>query len=173
MEKKSNITVLITVLVLFSFLACGQEGKKETGKDTGGDESGAKESASFEVTLTQALIDKYIETLPPFVERAREIGEDVETVTGAWLGGAEMIALLKDHGWSTPEEFGEVHAKIWTITPWLVMSAQMEGQSEEMQEMMMEQFEDLFKESGVTEQEKQLLMDNQEKLFAAIEKANP
>ncbi|MBN1797907.1 MAG: hypothetical protein JW822_05000 [Spirochaetales bacterium] len=169
---KKTVMFIITVLLLLSFLACGQEGKKDADKVAGGDESTTGEDLSIEVTLTQALLDKYIKTLPPFVKRARELGEDVESMGAAWLGGAEIVALLKEYGWSTPEEFGEVHAKVWTITPWLMMSAQMEGQSDEMKETMLDQFEDLFKESDITEQEKQLLVANQDKLFAAIEAAN-
>jgi hypothetical protein len=170
--KKIGIFI-ITVLLLFSFLACGQEGKKDADKVAGGNESSSGEDLSFEVTLTQALLDKYMKTLPPFIKRAEELGEDVEAMGGAaWLAGGEIVALLKDYGWSTPEEFGEVHAKVWTITPWLMVSAQMEGQSDEMKETMLDQFEDLFKESGITEQEKQLLIANQDKLFAAIEAAN-
>ncbi len=169
---KKIITFIITVLLLFSFLACGQEGKKDADKVAGGDESSPGEDLSFEITLTQALLDKYIKTLPSFVKRAKEIGEDVETMGAAWLAGGEMLALLKENGWSEPEEFGQVHVKVWTLTPWMMMSAQMEGQSDEMKEKMLEQFEDLFKESGITEQEKQLIVANQDKLFAAIEAAD-
>jgi hypothetical protein len=167
---KKTVIFIFTVFLLFSLLACGQEGKKD--KDIKGeDTSDSKEKLSIEITLTQALLDKYIKTLPPFAQRAREVGEDVETVGAAWLAGSEMLSLLKDYGWDTPEEFAEVHTKVWALTPWLIMSEQMKGQPDEMQEQLLEQFEGLFDDSGITEQEKQLIINNKEKLIAALEEA--
>jgi hypothetical protein len=40
-----------------------------------------------------------------------------------------------------------------------------------MQQMFLQQYEALFKSSGVTEEEKELLVKNQDRLVAAIEEA--
>ena len=48
----------------------------------------------------------------------------------------------------------------------------MKGQSAEVKKMFADQYEDLFKSAGVSEEEKQLVIANQDKLLKAVEEAN-
>jgi hypothetical protein len=162
---KKAIMYIVVVLLLLSVFTC----KKQDKQDITGEEAG--DDTSFAITLNQALLDKYIKTLPPFIKKAKEEGKKVETVGAGWLFGEELITLLKDYGWNKPEEFGQVHTKVWAVTPWLIATSKMEGQSNEMQEMFLKQYEALFKSSGITEEEKELLIKNQDRLIAAIEEA--
>jgi hypothetical protein len=170
---KKIISIAAVVVFLAGFAACSKqqaqapaEGESMQQTDT------VNENSSIEVTLTQALIDKYIKTLPPFVKKAKELGESADTFMTTFTAGGEIESLLKDQGWSDPQEFFKVHAKIWSLAPWLMMVEQMKGQSDAMQKQLADQFEELFKSQGVTEQEKQLLLDNQKKLADAVEEAN-
>jgi hypothetical protein len=170
---KKIIIIAAVVVFLAGFAACSKqqaqapaEGESMQQTDT------VNENSSIEVTLTQALIDKYIKTLPPFVKKAKELGESADTFMTTFTAGGEIESLLKDQGWSDPQEFFKVHAKIWSLAPWLMMVEQMKGQSDAMQKQLADQFEELFKSQGVTEQEKQLLLDNQKKLADAVEEAN-
>jgi hypothetical protein len=170
---KKIIIIAAVVVFIAGFAACSKqqaqapaEGESMQQTDT------ANENSSTEITLTQALIDKYIKTLPPFVKKAKELGESADTFMTTLTAGGEIESLLKDQGWSDPQDFFKVHAKIWSLAPWLMMVEQMKGQSDAMQKQLADQFEELFKSQGVTEQEKQLLLDNQKKLADAVEEAN-
>jgi hypothetical protein len=151
--------------LLLSVCTCGKQRKQDITGGKAGDES------SFEVILNQALLDRYIKTLPPFIKKAKEEGKNAETMGAAWLFGEELISLLNDYGWNKPEEFGQVHTKVWAVTPWLIATSKMEGQSGEMQQMFLQQYEALFKSSGITEEEKELLVKNKDRLIAALEEA--
>jgi hypothetical protein len=162
---KKIIAYSIVILLLISVCTCGKQSRQDmTGAKAG-------EESSFEVTLNQELLDRYIKTLPPFIKKAKEEGKNAETMGAAWLFGEELIGLLNDYGWNKPEEFAQVHTKVWAVTPWLIATGKMEGQSKEMQQMFLQQYEALFKSSGVTEEEKELLVKNQDRLLAAIEEA--
>jgi hypothetical protein len=170
---KKIIIIAAVVVFIAGFAACSKqqaqapaEGESMQQTDT------ANDNSSPEITLTQALIDKYIKTLPPFVKKAKELGESADTFMTTLTAGGEIESLLKDQGWSDPQDFFKVHAKIWSLAPWLMMVEQMKGQSDAMQKQLADQFEELFKSQGVTEQEKQLLLDNQKKLADAVEEAN-
>jgi ABC-type phosphate transport system substrate-binding protein len=170
---KKIIIIAAVVVFIAGFAACSKqqaqapaEGESMQQTDT------ANDNSSTEITLTQALIDKYIKTLPPFVKKAKELGESADTFMTTLTAGGEIESLLKDQGWSDPQDFFKVHAKIWSLAPWLMMVEQMKGQSDAMQKQLADQFEELFKSQGVTEQEKQLLLDNQKKLADAVEEAN-
>jgi hypothetical protein len=170
---KKIIIIAAVVVFIAGFTACSKqqaqapaEGESMQQTDT------ANDNSSPEITLTQALIDKYIKTLPPFVKKAKELGESADTFMTTLTAGGEIESLLKDQGWSDPQDFFKVHAKIWSLAPWLMMVEQMKGQSDAMQKQLADQFEELFKSQGVTEQEKQLLLDNQKKLADAVEEAN-
>jgi len=171
---KKFLCVMSAVLLVAAFSACSkQSGADETGPRemmNGQDDSAAQAQAT--VTLTQELLDKYLETLPPFAQKAKEIGDNVSALGAARLIGGELVPLLQAHGWDTPESFMDVHAKIWTLVPWLLASQNMKGQSEEVKKMFADQYEDLFKSAGVSEEEKQLVIANQDKLLKAVEEAN-
>ncbi len=170
---KNVIILILAVVFLAGFSACSKQQQQAPaeGESMQQTDSG-NENSSLEITLTQALIDKYIETLPPFIKKAEELGESPNTLLTSVTAGGEIESLLKDQGWSEPQDFFKVHAKIWSLMPWLMMVEQMKGQSKEMQDQLADQFEELFKAHGVTEQEKQLLLDNQKKLADAVEQAS-
>ncbi|MBN1698574.1 MAG: hypothetical protein JW881_13750 [Spirochaetales bacterium] len=167
---KKTVSCFLIALMAFMTLSCGKQ-VKQTGPDMDTDEDFAS-SASGGIVLTQAILDTYMETLPPFIKKAKAEGENIESAGAGWAFGAEMISLLEDHGWATPEEFLEVHTKVWTITPWLIATAKMKDQPTEMQEMFLKQYEALFEAGGMTEAEKELLVANKDKLIAALEEAD-
>ena len=172
---KKIITGIAIILLLLAFTACGNRGKTDGSQSqdmSGESESSGSQGEKIEVTLTQPLLDQYIETLPPFIQKAKDIGENATAIGAAQIGGTELAVLLQSHGWDDPETFAEVNAKVMTLTPWLVASKRMEGQPAEMKEMIAEQFDSLFENAGVSEEEKQLLIANQDKLMKAMEQAN-
>jgi hypothetical protein len=171
-----NITLGIAIVFLvLAFTACGNQNRTDASAAEGmssRDETSADTDEMPAVTLTQPLLDQYLETLPPFIQKAKDIGENVNTIGAAQLGGGELAALLQEKGWADPEEFGEINAKVMMLTPWLMASQRLEGQSAETKKMVAEQFDTLFKSAGVSEAEKQLLVANQDKLMTALEKAD-
>jgi len=161
------------ILFILGFSSCGKQQQKTPADSEAMEKQDADSgNESHDITLTQELIDKYIQTLPPFVKKAKELGESVNAMAMTFSAGGEMESLLKSHGWSKPEEFFDVHGKIWVLMPWLMMANQMKGQSKEMQKQIMDQYKDLFDSHDITEAEEQLLIKNQEKLFAAMEAAS-
>jgi protein involved in sex pheromone biosynthesis len=117
---KKIIAYSIVILLLISVCTCGKQSRQDmTGAKAG-------EESSFEVTLNQELLDRYIKTLPPFIKKAKEEGKNAETMGAAWLFGEELIGLLNDYGWNKPEEFAQVHTKVWAVTPWLIATGKME-----------------------------------------------
>ena len=111
---------IAVILLVFAFSACAKRSDADetrTQDTMNGEENSADQSQAGTVTLTRELLDRYLETLPPFAHKAKEIGDNVNTIGAAQLGGGELVALLQAHGWDDPELFMDVHAKIWTLVP--------------------------------------------------------
>jgi hypothetical protein len=167
-----RIILIITAsaLLVLSTAACTKQSEENTPTETL--VAAPVVTPDLSITLTKPLIDRYIKTLPAYAKIAKAAGEPYENVNTVMIAKPEVVKLLKDDGWQDPQEFVNVHGKIWGVSGWIGAYDTMKGEPQSIRDTYTKtQYQPDFLKSNVSDAEKQLLWDAQPKLLQAVEKA--
>ena len=124
------------------------------------------------ITVTQAIVNKYINTLPGYAKKSKEIGqrysvEGSATQSDAVQSNNILNNYLKSSGWANPRDFYAVNIKICVAYGWVGIIASEIPEAQKQQALA--QFDPVLDSYGITASEKAVIKNNAKRLKALFE----